>query len=95
MSFKQPDLPYALGALQPFLHEEQMNYHYNKHQAAYFAKLNTLLEGKPEANAPLKEVIVAAAAGPGVQQLPPRHGTTISSGTACRPPAAATPRATC
>jgi len=64
MSFKQPDLPYALGALQPFLHEEQMNYHYNKHQAAYFAKLNALLEGKPEANAPLKEVIVAAPAGP-------------------------------
>jgi hypothetical protein len=64
MSFKQPDLPYALGALQPFLHEEQMNYHYNKHQAAYFAKLNTLLEGKPEASSPLKEVIVAAPAGP-------------------------------
>lgn len=63
MSFKQPDLPYALGALQPFLHEEQMNYHYNKHQAAYFTNLNKLLEGKPEANTPLKEVIVAAPAG--------------------------------
>jgi Fe-Mn family superoxide dismutase len=64
MSFKQPPLPYALGALQPFLHEEQMNYHYNKHQAAYFKNLNALLEGKPEANAPITEVIVAAAAGP-------------------------------
>lgn len=36
MSFKQPDLPYALDALQPFLKHEQMDYHYNKHQAAYF-----------------------------------------------------------
>jgi Fe-Mn family superoxide dismutase len=61
MSFKQPELPYALDALQPFLKKEQMDYHYNKHQAAYFKNLNGLLEGKPEANSPLKEVIVAAA----------------------------------
>jgi len=26
-----------LGRIAAFLHEEQMNYHYNKHQAAYFA----------------------------------------------------------
>ncbi len=60
MSFKQPPLPYALGALQPFLHEEQMNYHYNKHQAAYFKNLNALVEGKPQAGEPITEVIVAA-----------------------------------
>ena len=64
MSFKQPDLPYALDALQPFLQKVQMDFHYNKHQAAYFKNLNTLLEGKPEAGAPLKEVIIAAAPGP-------------------------------
>ncbi len=63
MSFKQPDLPYALDALQPFLQKVQMDFHYNKHQAAYFKNLNTLLEGKPEAGAPLKEVIIAAAPG--------------------------------
>jgi Fe-Mn family superoxide dismutase len=67
MSFKQPDLPYALGALQPFLTEVQMDYHYNKHQAAYFTNLNKLLEGKPEPGSSLedlKKVIVAADPGP-------------------------------
>ncbi len=63
MSFQQPPLPYAKGALQPYLGEEQMHYHYDKHQAAYFKNLNALLEGKPEASAPLKEVIIAS--GPG------------------------------
>jgi Fe-Mn family superoxide dismutase len=64
MSFNQPDLPYALGALQPLLTERQMDFHYNKHQKAYFTNLNKLLEGKPEASKPLVEVIVEAPAGP-------------------------------
>lgn len=58
MAFQQPELPYALGALKPFLSEEQMSYHYGKHHAAYFKKLNTLLEGKPEAQLSLEEVII-------------------------------------
>ena len=48
MAFKQPNLPYDLKALAPFVSEEQMDYHYNKHHAAYFKKLNGLIEGKPE-----------------------------------------------
>lgn len=64
MSFEQPPLPYGLNALQPFLGEEQMSYHYGKHQAAYFKKLNLLLEGKPEAGAPLKTVVIESPAGP-------------------------------
>ncbi len=63
MSFKQPPLPYGLDDLQPFLHKEQMDYHYNKHQAAYFKNLNALVEGKPEANEPITDIIVAAPAG--------------------------------
>ena len=57
MAFQQPELPYALDALKPFLSEEQMHYHYNKHHAAYFAKLNGLVEGKPEADKPLVELV--------------------------------------
>lgn len=94
MSFTQPDLPYALGALQPFLNERQMDFHYNKHQKAYFTNLNKLVEGKPEANKPLAEVIVEAAPDR-CSTIQPRRGTTPSSGVACRPAAAATPRATC
>ncbi|HDP36154.1 MAG TPA: superoxide dismutase [Candidatus Hydrogenedentes bacterium] len=60
MSFKQPELPYALDGLAPFLSEEQMSFHYGKHQAAYFNNLNGLVDGKPEAELPLKELIVKA-----------------------------------
>jgi len=56
--FQQPKLPYELGALAPFLTEEQMNYHYNKHHASYFKNLNGLVEGKPEAKATLRALVV-------------------------------------
>ena len=61
MSFIQPKLPYELKALTPYLSEEQMSYHYGKHHAAYFSKLNALVEGKPEANKSLEELIVTTS----------------------------------
>jgi superoxide dismutase, Fe-Mn family len=61
MPFQQPPLPYALDALQPFLSKEQMLYHYEKHHAAYFKKLNGLVEGKPEAALPLRELVIKSA----------------------------------
>jgi len=63
MSFKQPELPYALNGLVPFLSEEQMSYHYGKHHAAYFTNLNGLVDGKPESDLTLKE-LVKKAEGP-------------------------------
>lgn len=63
MAFQRPELPYALDALKPFLSEEQMNFHYNKHHAAYFTKLNGLVEGKPEADMPLRELVVQSEGG--------------------------------
>jgi superoxide dismutase, Fe-Mn family len=60
MPFQQPPLPFAMNALQPFLSEEQLMYHYTKHHAAYFKNLNALVEGKPEANLPLREVVIQA-----------------------------------
>ncbi len=58
MPFQQPPLPFALDALKPFLSEEQMMYHYTKHHAAYFKNLNALVEGKPEADLPLRELVI-------------------------------------
>lgn len=58
MPFQQPPLPFALDAMKPFLSDEQLNYHYNKHHAAYFKNLNGLVEGKPEAKLSLREVVV-------------------------------------
>ena len=57
MTFQQPKLPYDIKALAPFLSEEQMHYHYHKHHAAYFKKLNALAEGTSQAKLPLEEVI--------------------------------------
>jgi len=63
MAFKQPDLPYDLKALAPFVSEEQMDYHYNKHHAAYFKKLNGLVEGKPESDKDLDTVVKESTGG--------------------------------
>ena len=64
MPFTQPPLPYAMDALQPFLSQEQITFHYGKHHAAYFKNLNGLVEGQPEAALPLREVIMKAGPGP-------------------------------
>lgn len=53
-----PKLPYDLKDLSPFVTEEQMDFHYNKHHAAYFNKLNTLIDGKPESELSLEQIVV-------------------------------------
>ncbi len=63
MTFKQPELPYSLNALQPFVSEEQMHYHYNKHHAAYFNKLNGLVDGKPVSDLPIRDLVVQSSGG--------------------------------
>lgn len=63
MAFKQSDLPYDLKALAPFVSEEQMDYHFNKHHAAYFKKLNGLVEGKPEEQKDLDIVVKESSGG--------------------------------
>lgn len=63
MVFKQPKLPYELKALAPFVSEEQMDYHYGKHHATYFKKLNALVEGKPEEQKSLEILIKESKGG--------------------------------
>lgn len=60
MSFSLPELPYAMDALSPHMSKETLEYHYGKHHKAYVDKLNSLLEGKPEAKMPLEEVIMTS-----------------------------------
>jgi Fe-Mn family superoxide dismutase len=61
MSFNQPELPYGIGALAPYLSEEQMTFHYGKHHAAYFAKLNSLVVGTSDEERTLDELVQSAA----------------------------------
>ena len=57
MAFKLPDLPYAKDALAPVISAETLEYHHGKHHAGYVTKLNGMVEGKPEANMSLEELV--------------------------------------
>ncbi len=63
MAFEQPALPFPLDGLDPFLSKEQMDYHYNKHHAAYFANLNKLVDGTPQAEMSLEDLVKTSEGG--------------------------------
>ncbi len=63
MSFTLPDLPYAKNALEPHISAETLDYHYGKHHQAYVDKLNAAVEGTPEADKSLEEIIRGASGG--------------------------------
>ena len=46
--FTTPDLPYAYDALEPYIDQETMMLHHDKHHVAYTTNLNKALENKPE-----------------------------------------------
>ncbi len=64
MAFTLPELPYAYNALEPHIDEETMKIHHDKHHQAYVTNLNNALDGKPEANKPLEELVAAAGTYP-------------------------------
>lgn len=61
--FKLPTLPYAKGALTPFLSEEQMTYHYDKHHKAYVDNLNKFIETDSSLKGKSLEEIVLSSSG--------------------------------
>lgn len=63
MAFTLPDLPYAKGALAPYISEETLEYHYGKHHNAYVTNLNGLIEGTDLAAKSLEDIILAAEGG--------------------------------
>ena len=62
--FKLPQLPYPKTGLAPFLNEEQMSFHYDKHHKAYidnlnkFAETDTSLKGKS-----IEEIVLSSTGG--------------------------------
>ena len=44
MTFEVPDLPYDYSALEPYIDEETMRIHHDKHHAAYVNMLNGAVE---------------------------------------------------
>jgi superoxide dismutase, Fe-Mn family len=63
MPFSLPELPYAKDALAPHLTAETLEFHHGKHHNAYVVNLNKLLEGKPEAEKSLEEIILGSEGG--------------------------------
>lgn len=60
MAFTLPDLPYAKDALAPYLSQETLEFHHDKHHNAYVTNLNGLIEGTEHADKSLEEIILAA-----------------------------------
>jgi len=63
MAFELPALPYNNDALTPTISAETLEYHHDKHHAAYVANLNKLIEGTAYADQTLEEIITSAPAG--------------------------------
>ncbi len=61
MAFELPKLPYAYDALAPHISKETLEFHHDKHHAAYVNKLNELIQGTPHASQSLEQIIKAAS----------------------------------
>lgn len=57
MAFELPALHYATDALEPHIDKTTMEIHHDKHHQAYVTNLNKALEGKPEANSSIEEIV--------------------------------------
>jgi Fe-Mn family superoxide dismutase len=57
MAFTLPALPYATDALEPHIDKMTMEIHHGKHHQAYVTNLNKALEGKPEADHSIEDIL--------------------------------------
>lgn len=63
MSFILPKLPYPLNALEPFISEQTLEFHYGKHHKTYVDKLNGLIAGTDLENSSLEHIIMHSDGG--------------------------------
>ena len=73
MAFSLPDLPYAKDALEPHIDARTMEIHHDKHFAGYTNKLNAALEGTPQADRPVEEVLANLSDLPADKQTAVRN----------------------
>jgi len=57
MAIELPPLPYEKNALEPYISQETLEYHYDKHHQAYVTNLNNLLIDSELANHTLEAII--------------------------------------
>lgn len=61
MAFELPPLPYGYDALEPFMSQQTLHLHHDKHHQTYVTNLNNLTKDSPLANASLEELIQQSA----------------------------------
>jgi superoxide dismutase, Fe-Mn family len=69
MTIQLPDLPYAKDALAPNIGARTLEFHHDKHHAAYVTNANKLLAGTPLEDKALEDIVLAAAADPAKKGL--------------------------
>ncbi len=63
MAFELPPLPYKMDALEPFISQRTLEFHYGKHHQAYVNNLNKLVPGTEFENASLEDIIKKSTGG--------------------------------
>lgn len=63
MPFSLPELNYSKDALAPHISAETIEYHYGKHHKAYVDKLNAAIEGTPDAEKSLEDIVRSSKGG--------------------------------
>ncbi|MBE9139700.1 superoxide dismutase [Nodosilinea sp. LEGE 07088] len=61
MAYELPSLPYAYDALEPYISKSTLEFHHDKHHAAYVSKYNDAVKGTDYDSQPIEEVIKAIA----------------------------------
>ncbi|MBQ4547868.1 MAG: superoxide dismutase [Bacteroidales bacterium] len=57
MMIELPQLPYKRDALEPYISQKTIDFHYGQHHAGYVKNLNNLIEGSHYENMSLEEII--------------------------------------
>ena len=60
MTHQLPELTYAYDALEPYIDARTMEIHHGKHHQAYVNNLNGMIEGTPDADKSLEDIILSA-----------------------------------
>lgn len=72
MSYTLPELPYAYDALEPYIDEETMHLHHDKHHNTYVTNLNAAIEKYPELGEESVEELISH-----VDELPAEIKTAV------------------
>ncbi len=64
MAYQLPALPYDYSALEPYISRRTLEFHHDKHHAAYVNNFNQAVAGTDLDNKPIEEVIKITAGDP-------------------------------